>query len=154
MKTTLSTLILLTALVFQSFSQTTSSQNSVLGDDQISEEVLSALMITCYVCHNPRIKAESDVIAPPLVAVKYMYKNKFPEKQLFVDKVTDFVMEPNNQKALMQGPVMRFGVMPDMPLNEQQVRKIASYIFDNEIEEPIWFPSHFAEKHGMEWQGQ
>ncbi|MFT6867712.1 MAG: cytochrome c553 [Cyclobacteriaceae bacterium] len=154
MKTILSTFALLLALSFHAFAQSTSDQTAIFQEGEISKEVLSALMITCYVCHNPRIKAEADIIAPPLAAVKYMYKNKFPDKKQFVEKITDFVMNPNNQKALLQGPIMRFGVMPDMPLNEEQVKNIAAYIFDNEIEEPVWFPEHFENTHGVKWEGQ
>lgn len=141
-------LVLIFTLHFQSF-----SQSEVLSGN-ISEETLSTLMITCYVCHNPRIKNEKDIIAPPLVAVKYRYKTRYPEKSAFVDAITDFVMEPTNQKALMQGPVMQFGVMPDMPLNESQVRSIAAYIYEQKIEEPAWFPAHFQAQHGIEWKGQ
>lgn len=150
MKKLVSNVVLLMILGIQVFAQ---SDGQVLDRDQVSKEVLSALMITCYVCHNPRVK-EVNTIAPPLAAVKYVYKTRYPEKQEFVDQVTDFVMNPNNQKALLQGPVMQFGVMPEMPLNEQQVRSIVTYIYDNKIEEPEWFPSYFENKHGMKWTGQ
>lgn len=119
-----------------------------------SDEVMSALVMTCYVCHNPRVKSHDNVIAPPLVAVKYMYKIRYKEKETFVNKMTDFIMYPTNQKAIMQGPVMKFGVMPDMPMEEEQVRQIVSYLFDNEIEEPAWFAEYFKKRHGMEWKGQ
>lgn len=152
MKTTALTLALLFAFNFFSLNAQ-DSQKDVLTTPP-SEEVLSALMYSCYVCHNPRVKSHDDIIAPPLIAVKYMYKFKFPEKEVFVEKMTDFILEPNNQKAILQGPVMKFGAMPDMPMDPTMVRSIAEYIYDNEIEEPVWFPEYFESRHGQKWKGQ
>lgn len=119
-----------------------------------SDENLSALMMTCYVCHNPRVKSHDDIIAPPLVAVKYRYKSQYSEKEAFVDAITSFIMNPTAETALMRGPVRRFGPMPQMPMDEGMVKKIVAYIYDNEIEEPEWFSEHFKEQHGEDWQGQ
>lgn len=118
------------------------------GDD------MRILMNTCYVCHNPRVKSHDDIISPPLAAVKYIYKFKYPEKEEFVERMTDFVLNPDNRKAIMQGPVMRFGVMPEMPLDSIEVRLISEFIFDNEIEEPSWFPEYFEKRHGVAWKNQ
>ncbi len=68
--------------------------------------------------------------------------------------MTEFVLHPDNQKAIMQGPVMKFGVMPEMPLDSTQVRRISEYIYSNKIEEPVWFSEYFENKHGMKWKGQ
>lgn len=115
-----------------------------------TDETLKALMLTCYVCHNPRVK-QSNIIAPPLVGVKYHYKKAYPDKETFVNKVVTFIMDPTEDKALLDMPVARFGVMPDMPMDEDQVRQIVSYIYDNPIEVPTWFPAHFEAMYGEKW---
>lgn len=145
----LSSFILLT---HQVYSQAIDEKESII--ESPSNEVISALMVSCYVCHNPSVKYAKDVIAPPLVMVKHIYKMRYPEEELFVEKITDFVMYPTNLKAIMQGAVMKFGVMPDMPLDETQVRQIAAYIYKNEVIEPNWFPEEFESRFGEKWKGQ
>ena len=150
--------IFILALIFlfgtpKLFAQDTDDEYPVL-DNTFTEENLSTLIVTCYVCHNPRIKSHENIIAPPLVAVKYLYNMRFPSKESFTNKMTEFVLNPNNEKSIMQGAVMKFGVMPDMPLDAMQVRRIVEYIYSNEIEEPVWFPAYFEERHAIKWQGQ
>jgi cytochrome c553 len=154
MKKQILTFTLLLILGFSSAMAQGTTKNPGVLDQTTSKEVLSTLMISCYVCHNPRIKSHDDIIAPPLAAVKYMYKFKYPAREDFINQMTDFVLEPNNQKAIMQGPVMKFGAMPDMPLDADQVRSIVGFIYDNQIEEPVWFPDYFQQRHGMKWSGQ
>lgn len=110
--------------------------------------------MTCYVCHNPRVKSHDDIIAPPLVAVKYRYKTLYPKKEDFVKAMTGFIKEPTAEKSIMPGPVKRFGPMPQMPLDPEQVNKIVNYLYDHEIEEPIWFAEHYKDQHGSNWEGQ
>ncbi|MFY0600230.1 MAG: hypothetical protein JXR03_11205 [Cyclobacteriaceae bacterium] len=129
-------------------------KDSIDQEEIVSKALTKALLNSCYVCHNPSVKSHDDIISPPLVSIKYIYKLKYPEKEIFVKKMTDFVLEPSNRSAIMQGPVMRFGVMPDLPLKADEVRRIATYIYENEIEEPSWFPEHFEERHHIKWEGQ
>jgi hypothetical protein len=126
------------------------AQDNEVLQTKPNEETLKALMLTCYVCHNPRVK-QMNIIAPPLVGVKYHYKIKYPEKSEFVSKMVDFIMEPTLDKAILDMPVTRFGVMPDMPMEEDQVRQIVNYIYDNPIETPTWFPAHFEAMFGKKW---
>ncbi|MFY0607230.1 MAG: hypothetical protein JXR10_10965 [Cyclobacteriaceae bacterium] len=153
------TLRLLLCLVFLlsvnlSLSQEIEEEYPLSDQDIIDNASLDDLMISCYVCHNPRIKSHDNMIAPPLISVKYIYKLRYPSKKEFTNKMTAFVLNPDNQKAIMQGPVMKFGVMPEMPMDETQVRRIAQYIYSHEIEEPIWFSDYFEQKHGISWPGQ
>jgi hypothetical protein len=37
--------------------------------------------------------------------------------------------------------------MPKQDFKEDDLTKIASYIYDNEIETPEWFEDHFQQKH-------
>lgn len=135
-------------------SWTLNAQEKAKTKDQVTDAELSALMMTCYVCHNPRVKSHEEAIAPPLVAVKYMYKQKYKTKEDFVNATFDFIMEPTEDKTILSGAVKKFGVMPQMPLEPSQVKLILNYIYDNEIETPKWFPEHFQENHGKAWKGQ
>ena len=47
----------------------------------------------------------------------------------------------------MIGAVDKFKAMPKQEFKEDDLTKIASYIYDNEIETPEWFEDHFQQKH-------
>lgn len=134
-----------------------SGQNKGLEDSSIlhiNKDMMASSMNSCYVCHNPNIKSHTDIIAPPLVAIKYIYKLRYPDRSQFIEKMVDFVLSPNNQKGIMQGPIMRFGVMPELPLDSATVRQVTAFIYDNEIIEPDWFPEYFESRHGIKWDSQ
>lgn len=94
------------------------------------------------------------MIAPPMVSVKYIYKLRYPGDDDFVDMMTYFVLEPNDKTAIMQGRVLTHGAMPDLSFDEDEVRKIARYILENEIEVPSWYPEYFEKKYGDKWVSQ
>jgi hypothetical protein len=49
----------------------------------------------------------------------------------------------------MWGALQRFKVMPKQEFDENEIRKIASYIYDNELPVPDWFDAHQSKMHGM-----
>ncbi len=138
--------LFLIVAVQHSFGQ---SNKEVLAD----AEVTKAPMMSCYVCHNPQSVSHDEILAPPLVAVKYRYKSAYPEKEAFINAMINFVKEPSEDKALMRGPVKRFGVMPTILLSDSQLKMIVGYIYDKALEEPDWFAQHFEAQHGHKWKG-
>lgn len=117
-----------------------------------SEEGLKMLELHCYTCHNPKSSSHDDILAPPLVGIKFRYQKAYPERADFIRHVTDFVHNPTKEKALMKGPVRRFGLMPKTALKEEEIKTLSAYIYDNEIEAPSWFAEHFEEEHGRKWK--
>ncbi|RUA12595.1 MAG: hypothetical protein DSY82_00785 [Flavobacteriia bacterium] len=101
----------------------------------------------CYACHNPKAKSHDEIIAPPMAAVKRRYFMSYKTKDDFVNAVTKWALNPEEGRALMRGAVMRFKVMPKQAFKEDELRKIAGYIYDNEIEQPEWFAAHEKEMH-------
>jgi hypothetical protein len=53
-----------------------------------------------------------------------------------------FITSPSEEKALMKGPVKRFGLMPKPAISSEDIRLIVRYIESNELEKPIWYDSH------------
>jgi hypothetical protein len=45
----------------------------------------------------------------------------------------------------MFGAVNKFEAMPKLNYQINDLKKIASYIYDNQIEAPKWFQSHFQQ---------
>ncbi len=101
----------------------------------------------CYICHNPAAEHES-AIAPPMVAIKARYIDGTTKKE-FSDAIWAFVEKPSKENAKLKGAVKRFGVMPYQSYSEKDIRSIAEFIFDYQIEEPGWFKEHWQEKHDV-----
>jgi len=102
----------------------------------------------CYACHNPNIESHDAIIAPPMIAVKKMYSMKYNTKDDFVKAVVAWASDPKEENSMMKGAVTRFKVMPKQPFKVADLKKIASYIYDNDIEAPKWFAAHEKEMHG------
>lgn len=110
-----------------------SSQDELLADDG---RVL--LERHCYTCHNPKSKSHDEIIAPALWGMKKHYLEAFPEKPAFEKAMLEFIQNPTEEKALMKGPIKRFGLMPKPPVSKEDLQKIVSYIYSNELENPAW----------------
>lgn len=109
---------------------------------------------TCYVCHNPESPSHDELLAPPMAAVKMRYSMQYRSEEEFVEAIVKWTMDPQENKALMRGAVMKFKTMPKQPFKEEEMRKIATYIYHNELEEPLWFASHKKEIHRNGKMGQ
>lgn len=110
------------------------------------------LQTNCYTCHNPSSASHDDMIAPPLAGIKYNYQKAYPNKELFIAQMSDFIQEPKKETAMMQGPIKRFGLMPKTALSKTEIQQIVLYIFDNKLEVPAWFPEHFEDEKGEPWK--
>lgn len=134
-------------------SKNTESKIETSSENNQNGEALALLKTNCYACHNPYSNSHDNILAPPMVAVKYKYKKTYDSRDEFISKMVSFVVEPSKDNAIMKGPIKRFGLMPAIPtLKEDQAKEIVSYIFDNNIEKPEWFAEHFEEEHGTPWK--
>ena len=109
------------------------------------------LKTNCYVCHNPNSTSHDNLIAPPMAAIKKRYLRLYDTKESFVGAVSKWTMNPTSDNAIMRGAVMEFNVMPKQNFKEEEINKIATYIFENKLEEPEWFKNH---ERGMHRGGQ
>lgn len=117
----------------------------------ISDDIaLDRLKNNCYACHNPKTESHDDILAPPLAGIKRKYKKHYPKEANFIEQMTEFIDSPSEEESLMRGPVKRFGLMPKTALSKNEIQELVKYIYNNEIEAPVWFQSHLEEKHGKE----
>lgn len=114
---------------------------------QKEDEGLVLFRQTCYACHSVVTKSHDEIIAPPMVAIKRRYLMSYPSEEEFVDAVVAFAKDPKEENALMRGAVQQFKVMPLQTFDENNLRSIATYIYNNDIEKPEWFDAHFEEEH-------
>jgi cytochrome c551/c552 len=110
-------------------------------------EALALFQQKCYACHSVTTKSHDEIIAPPMIAVKKRYSMQFDNKEDFVNAVVAYSSDPKAENALMIGAVNKFKAMPKQAFEEEDLRKIATYIYENEIETPEWFEGHFLQNH-------
>ncbi|WP_372744179.1 hypothetical protein [Lutibacter sp.] len=118
-----------------------------VAHNNTTEEGLILMKQNCYACHSVTSKSHDEIIAPPMAAVKRRYLMTYSAKPEFVEAFTNWVLNPTHENALMRGAVTSFKVMPQMNFKKDDVIEIAEYIFDNEIEKPVWFQSQFNSMH-------
>lgn len=115
---------------------------TLVAQAQQVDPVLVLLQQHCYTCHNPNTATHDEIIAPPLFGIKSNYRKTFPEKDKLIDAMTGFINSPSANKALMKGPVNRFGLMPKPVVSPEEIKLIVSYIEANDMEKPKWYDSH------------
>lgn len=100
----------------------------------------------CFSCHSPNASMDSR-IAPPMEAIKKHYIENGTSQEQFTEDLVAFMNEPNEDLSKIPGAVTRFGLMPKMNFSEEQITKIAAYIYNTELEKPEWFEKHYQEEH-------
>tara|TARA_Y100001935_G_scaffold193913_1_gene162014 strand:- start:30055 stop:30390 length:336 start_codon:yes stop_codon:yes gene_type:complete len=91
----------------------------------------------CENCHHPTASPD-DRLAPPLEIAKRNYLAISDDKADFVNSVTKFVIAPSKEKAQLHSDVEEFGVMDPLGYSEAEIRAIAIYIYETELEKPDW----------------
>lgn len=138
-------------MIFSSCNKQKSSEDFSVNTSAKSEtenaEALALFQQKCYACHSVSTKSHDEIIAPPMIAVKKRYSMQFDNKEDFVNAVVAYASDPKAENALMIGAVNKFKAMPKQAFQEEDLKKIATYIYDNEIETPEWFEEHFQQNH-------
>lgn len=114
-----------------------------------NEEGLLLLRKHCYVCHNPVSNSHDSILAPPMAAVKMRYQRRYRNKDNFIEGMVKWTADPKKEEGIMKGAIDRFGPMPKQNFEKEDLLKIATYVYENELEEPEWFAAHAQEMHGQ-----
>jgi len=86
---------------------------------------------SCHIKTKPINKAA--LTSPPIMGVMYHVKKRYKTKEKAVNFITDYVMNPQKQKAVCKdNKIERFGLMPSQKgnLTETELRIIAEWIYD------------------------
>ena len=92
----------------------------------------------CLACHNAEL---SPALAPPFYGVQNKYKQAFSDKAMFVQAISDWAKHPSEENALMKRPIQKLGLMPAMPLPDEMLAQIGTYLYEEEFEPPC---THWA----------
>ena len=87
----------------------------------------------CHVCHN---QAMDPPLGPPMWGVQRLYKKNTLDDEDFVKAVVDFVKAPTIEKAIHSEALQQLGLMPPLPLPDEMLKKIATYILEEEFPPP------------------
>ncbi len=101
----------------------------------------------CTSCH---LSEGMPTTAPPMFAVINHVKGTYPDREGFIERVVDWVWEPDASQTLMPGAIRRFGVMPKLGYDAEQVRRVAEYLYDYGPPLPDWYIQHYRQMHGRE----
>lgn len=96
----------------------------------------------CVNCHSPQAGLENGV-APPMNAVKHHYLRAYQDSAKFVSGLTRFLALPDAKSARMKRAVEKYGPMPGMGLNEEEMRNVAAYIYVSTLEQKDWHSTQF-----------
>lgn len=86
----------------------------------------------CYSCHSPQMRGLQR-LAPPFQMVKMHYLRDYPVKEDFINAISAWVKEPNADYSIMPGALNRFGLMPPMVINDEDVKLIANYLYSADL---------------------
>ncbi len=124
------------------------SAEQPMGENLVAKgKAVELMKQQCFSCHSPR-GGEHNRVAPPMIAVKRHYLEEGDSEKDFADKMWAFLANPSEEVSMMPGAVEKFGLMPKMPFEEEQIREIAAYLYNNDIQKPDWFEKHYQEEHG------
>lgn len=138
-------------MIFTSCNKQKSSEdfnkNIASTNESNDAEALKLFQQKCYACHSVATKSHDEIIAPPMIAVKKRYSMQYDNKEDFVNAVVAYAIDPKAENALMIGAVDKFKAMPKQAFSEDDLKKIATYIYENKIKTPEWFEGHFQQNH-------
>ena len=83
----------------------------------------------CVTCHH---ETES-ISAPSMEKVRRFYKNGFENRDDFIKYMSEFVIQPRVDNALMVEMVEKYQLMPLLGYEKDVVTDIVSYIYDTDF---------------------
>lgn len=96
----------------------------------------------CIACHGFENKTEEEMIAPPMYAVKRRYMKASKNKDEFINLMSNWVKNPQQEKVLMRDAAIEKGVMPHLNYDEKDIMQIVNYLYETEMTKPEWFEAH------------
>ncbi|MGE0561693.1 MAG: DUF3365 domain-containing protein [Flavobacteriales bacterium] len=110
-------------------------QENVKVDEQVALKLMSQ---TCFTCHNPDLEIDSRV-APPLFKIREHYLDDETTQEEFVKNIVHFINNPTEENSIMPGAVRNFGLMPKMTFKDEDIKLIATYLFENDVASDEWY---------------
>lgn len=86
----------------------------------------------CFICHfeKPDPSKRDSMLAPPMLRVQEHYKPSYPNKNEFIQVITEWVKNPSEANTLMPGAVRKFKLMPKLPYEDEDLKLIIETLYD------------------------
>ena len=84
----------------------------------------------CITCHHET----KSISAPSLQIIVKRYKEAFPEKEQFVEYMSNWVLNPDKNTSLMEDMINKYELMPHLGYDKDTLEKIAIYIYHYKIQ--------------------
>jgi mono/diheme cytochrome c family protein len=114
----------------------TNAADSIFVDSKI--DTLNLINSKCFSCHNPNMDIDNR-LAPPMFKVREHYISDSIDKIKFVNSIWKFVQNPSEELSIMPGAVSNFNLMPKQNFTEEEVKTIASYLYENDVSSDSWY---------------
>lgn len=121
------------------------SKPSIASNNEALAKGFKLLENSCFSCHSPNPSINNS-IAPTLLEIKEHYIAENTSQERFKKDFVTFINKPTKENAKIPGAIDRFGFMPKMNFNEEDLNRIAEYIFNTELEKPRWFEKHYQKE--------
>lgn len=108
----------------------------------------SLMETQCYACHSPKQSREFQA-GPVMVEIKTQYLSKYPKREDFIQAIVDFVIDPVASRSIIKDAGTRFTLMPKAAYKESELRDIAGYLFDYQVEAPTWYAEVYQQEFGQ-----
>jgi len=132
------TVFIITILTAISCTESKTNKQKEITKDELDTKALTLLQNNCFVCHNPDLEIDNRV-APPMFKIRNHYFTDSISKEEFVSNIFQFVSNPTEEKSIMPGAVRNFGLMPKQNFKEEDIKTIAAYIYENDVESDAWY---------------
>jgi len=88
---------------------------------------------TCLACHN---QAQEPSMGPPMWGVQRRYKKATDSDEEFIKRMASFVKAPTLESAIHEQALSELGLMPPMPLPDEALKNIATYVLEEQFPPP------------------
>jgi len=95
-----------------------------------NQEMEALLHAACLYCHKTQDIPGEKELAPKMQVVIDLYKAQYPNREDFVKAVTEFTVNPQANKTLMQSAIDTYKLMPNSGIVKQDAEDLANYLFD------------------------
>ena len=104
----------------------------LLISSSINAKNTSSLLLlngNCTTCHF----INQSISAPAMKIVQKRYKEAFKDKESFINYMSSWINNPNIEGSLMHDMIKKYELMPHMQFDEQTLKEITTYLYENEL---------------------
>ena len=105
------------------------------AEDQLLVEGRQKFEMFCMTCHFYKPKP-GNMLAPPVFAIRSHYLQTHANEKEFREAITAYASSPSEEKSLMPGAIMRFKIMPPIPVGTENLKAITHFLYHTDFSRP------------------